>query len=47
MNLIPEVIYKLLNLKKQSNFEIYNIGSGKGISVIEFIEKFTLISKKK
>ena len=47
VNLIPEVIYKLLNLKKQSNFEIYNIGSGKGISVIEFIEKFTLISKKK
>jgi len=47
VNIIPEVIYKLLFKKNKKNYEVYNLGSGKGLSVLKFINKFENITKKK
>jgi len=38
---------RLLNYKNKSNFEIFNIGTGKGSSVIEVIKSFERISNTK
>lgn len=40
-------IKRLLNEKNKSNFEFFNIGTGKGSSVLEVINTFEKISKQK
>lgn len=37
---------RLLNKRNKNNYEVYNIGSGKGTSVIEVINAFEKITKK-
>ena len=38
---------RLLNKKHQDNFEIFNLGTGKGSSVLEVIQAFERVSKQK
>ena len=40
-------IERLLNRKNQSNFEIFNLGTGKGNSVLEVIETFEKVTQTK
>ena len=47
VNIISEIIKKLITIKKKRNFTIYNVGSGKGCSVLNFLRIFTAVSGKK
>jgi len=38
---------RLLNQKNKQSFEVFNLGTGKGVSVMEMIRSFENISKKK
>ncbi|MEM7485296.1 MAG: UDP-glucose 4-epimerase GalE [Bacteroidota bacterium] len=40
-------LQRLLNQKNDSNFEVFNLGTGKGSSVLEVIESFERVSGKK
>ncbi len=40
-------IERLLNNKQKSNFEIFNLGTGKGNTILEVIRTFEKVSKKK
>jgi UDP-glucose 4-epimerase len=37
-------LYRLVNNKNKTNFEVFNIGTGKGVSVFEAIESFQRVS---
>ena len=38
---------RLLNAKNKTNYEVYNLGTGKGSSVLEVITSFEKVSGKK
>ena len=38
---------RLLNGKNRDNYEVFNVGTGKGSSVLEVIESFEKVSGKK
>lgn len=40
-------LQRLLNQKNESNYEVYNLGTGKGSSVLEVINSFERVSGKK
>ena len=40
-------LQRLLNKKNKSNYEVFNLGTGKGSSVLEVIESFEKVSGKK
>ena len=42
-----KALERLLNKKNKSNYEVFNLGTGKGSSVLEVIESFERISNKK
>ena len=41
-----EALNRLINIKNESQFEIFNLGTGNGFSVLEIIKMFEEVSNK-
>lgn len=47
VNIISKVILNLLKKKSKNYFNIYNLGSGRGVSLLKFILQFELLTQRK